>query len=92
MATSTKSRLIKDKQAKDELQTQVGTVKRFLKGLTSPAREQPKTSKVHVLMSCKEVDDLNEMKRKVQMFYNWVKFLKIEVEELLSGGYKYMVK
>lgn len=89
VATLAKSKMEKDKQAKDELKAQLGKMKRFLKNLTDSTPEQPTSSEVLVLMSRNEVDELNEMKRKAQMFDGSINILRKEIEELLDQGYKY---
>lgn len=62
-------------------------MRRFLKELTLLASEKPSSLKVPLLISHKEVDDLNDMKRKANMFDKWFDVLKKELNEILTKGY-----
>lgn len=58
VASSTKSRMIKEKQRKDELKAQLEQLHRFLKDVSTPVSSQFVDPETPVLLSMKEADDL----------------------------------
>lgn len=84
-----KSRLIKDKQAKDEIKAQVVKMKDLLKHLMSSTPKYPAPSEILILMSRKEVDGLTEMKKKATWVENWLNTFKFDTDKFLEEGFKY---
>lgn len=72
VASSTKSRMIKGKQRKDELNAQLDQLHRFLKDVSSPISQQAALPESPVLLTKKEADDLVQMKSKVGMMDKWL--------------------